>query len=707
MVNDHPEGLSEALARTLASRGLGWARQNPDALADELLEKFPGQQDHVDALVATIASDVLSALIGAPGSDVGAKLLTAHADHLVSEWGLDPDVALWAVSAWSHAISIIAVGDEEEGTGTLSGSTDPSDGDHGGTRVTGAVSRLRRLRRPGTLTTRLGLTVARPEHGTSSISRGGRMPVPIPPQSEAGSLALSASDPAMPASSPPEGFTQEADVPGVSDATSPVPPQTTPSAPVQPTALANGSSEAVPVMVWSASALDVRAPEWLNRILTALSTALAVAVKHRLVLLGSLATLAAVATVIATTPPPPESASRAPTASPARSASGGSGVPTPTAGSVSSTATASGETSAALASPSPKEMTTVSVDELVAASWDRDWVEAIRVLQEYLGTRGGSDAYASGKLYDALVQYGIVLVGLQQPADAIDTWKQAEALDAGRPEAPQRISALSARLAGQGAEEAQTAEVAVTATAISSPTPRVSVTASPVRGLGTPSPVRATETPVEAPEAVDVPVPPAPSVTKAGPAGAVSRSQAPTQTVRSTATAVVRLTVTPKPTASPAPTSTNRPAPTAPPVPTATVPPPPTAPPLPTATKVPVPTAPPAPTATQPPASTPVPAATVVLQRIVLEQPAQDFVTTAGASVEFRWKQVPGARKYRVQMCLADDCWQDLRLERITDQVSMSYAPDRSGAWMWRVAAIGDNDRLGPWPEFLRRFSAN
>jgi hypothetical protein len=96
-----------------------------------------------------------------------------------------------------------------------------------------------------------------------------------------------------------------------------------------------------------------------------------------------------------------------------------------------------------------------------------------------------------------------------------------------------------------------------------------------------------------------------------------------------------------------------------------------------------------------------------VLQRIVLEQPAQDFVTTAGASVEFRWKQVPGARKYRVQMCLADDCWQDLRLERITDQVSMSYAPDRSGAWMWRVAAIGDNDRLGPWPEFLRRFSAN
>lgn len=400
------------------------------------------------------------------------------------------------------------------------------------------------------------------------------MPVPIPPQSEAGSLALSASDPAMPASSPPEGFTQGPGVTGVSNATSPVQPLSTPSASVQPTALIDGSTEAMPVLVWSASALDVRAPEWLNRFLTALSTALAVAVKHRLMLLGSLATLAAVATVIATTPPPPESASRAPTASPARSASGGSGVPTPTAGSVSSTATASGETSAAVVSPSPKEMAAVSVDELVAASWDRDWVEAIRVLQEYLGTRGGSDAYASGKLYDALVQYGIVLVGLQQPADAIDTWKQAEALDAGRPDAPQRIRALSARLAGQGAEEAQTAEVAVTATAISSPTPRVSVTASPVRGLGTPSPVRATEPPVEAPEAVDVPISPAPSVTKPVPAGAVSRNQDPTQTVRSTATAVVRSTVTPKPTASPAPTSTNRPAPTAPPVPTATVPPP-------------------------------------------------------------------------------------------------------------------------------------
>ncbi|NBT24993.1 MAG: hypothetical protein EBT09_00245 [Actinobacteria bacterium] len=698
--------MSEALARTLASRGLGWARQDPDALADELLEKFPGQQDHVDALVATIASDVLSALIGAPGSDVGAKLLQAHADHLVSEWGLDPGVAMWAVNAWLHAISGIAVVDKEEGIGSLSGTTGPSDGDHGGTRVTGAVSRLRRLRRPGTLTTRLALTVARPELGTSSITRGGRMPVPIPPQGEAGSLALSASNPAEPTFSPPEGFSQGPDVPGVSDATSPVPPQTTPSAPVQPTALANGSTEAMPVLVRSDSALDVRAPEWLNRILTALSTALAVAAKHRLTLLGSLATLAVVAIVIATTPPPPESASRGLTASPARSASGGSGVPTPTAGGVSSTATASGETSAALASPSPKEMTTVSVDELVAASWDRDWVEAIRVLQEYLGTRGGSDAYASGKLYDALVQYGIVLVGLQQPADAIDTWRQAEALDAGRPEAPRRISTLSARLAGQGAEEAQTAEVAVTATAISSPTPRVSVTASLVRGLGTPSTVRATETPVEALEAVEVPVSPAPTVTKSGPAGAVSRSEAPTQTVRSTATAVVRLTVTPKPTASPAPTSTNRPAPAEPPVPTATVPPPPTAPPAPTATKVPVPTVPPAPTATQPPAATPVPAATVVLQRIVLEQPAQDFVTTVGASVEFRWKQVPGARKYRVQMCLADDCWQDLRLERITDQVSMSYSPDRSGAWMWRVAAIGDNDRLGPWPEFLRRFSA-
>ena len=706
MVNDHPEGLSEALARTLASRGLGWAGQNPDALADELLEKFPGRQDHVDALVATIASDVLSALIGTTGSALGPDALAVHTQRLVAEWGLDPVVATWSITTWFHAISVIEI-DDEQGPGSQSRSTEPGDGDHGGTRVNGAVSRLKRLRRPGTLTTRLGLTVARPEHGTSSITRGGRMPVPIPPQSEAGSLALSASNPALPTSSPPEGFTQGPDVPGVSDATSPVQPQTTPSVSVRPTALVNGSTEAMPVLVGSASALDVRAPEWFNRILTAFSTALAVAVKHRLMLLGSIATLAAVATVIATTPPPPESASRASTASPARSASGGSGVPTPTAGRVSSTATASGETSAALASPSPKEMTTVSVDELVAASWDRDWVEAIRVLQEYLGTRGGSDAYASGKLYDALVQYGIVLVGLQQPADAIDTWKQAEALDTGRPEAPQRISALSARLAGQGAEEAQTAEVAVTATAISSPTPRVSVTASPVRGLGTPSPVRATETPVEAPEAVDVPVPPAPSVTKSGPAGAVARSQAPTQTVRSTATAVVRLTVTPKPTASPAPTSTNRPAPTAPPVPTATVPPPPTEPPAPTATKVPVPTAPPAPTATQPPASTPVPAATVVLQRIVLEQPAQDFVTTAGASVEFRWKQVPGARKYRVQMCLADDCWQDLRLERITDQVSMSYAPDRSGAWMWRVAAIGDNDRLGPWPEFLRRFSAN
>ncbi len=165
MVNVHPEGLSDALVRTLAYRGLGWVRQDPDALADELLQKFPGQQDHVDALVATIASDVLSELIAASSSDASAKVLAAHAEHLVSDWGLEPDVAAWSINAWLDAITVNAIQDHEQEAGRQSATTEPSDGDEGGTRVTGAVSRLRRLRRPANLTTRLGSPVVRPEGG--------------------------------------------------------------------------------------------------------------------------------------------------------------------------------------------------------------------------------------------------------------------------------------------------------------------------------------------------------------------------------------------------------------------------------------------------------------------------------------------------------------------------------------------------------------
>ena len=490
---------------------------------------------------------------------------------------------------------------------------------------------------------------------------------------------------------------------------------------MQPRAIGEGTAP-VPVVRWDASTPDVTAPKVSGRRSAPFSSALGWATDHWLVLLGSLATLGMVTVLIATTPPPADSAPRASTASPGRSRSDGSGMLTQSTGVVSSTAGAVGAPSATATFPSPSAMSTASIDALVAASWDRDWVETIRLLRDYLSTGGESDVYASGRLYDALVEYGKVLVRLQQPGDAIDTWRQAEALDAGRADAP----ALLTLLAGEGAVTGQTSEVTAPVTSISTATPPFNVTPLPDRGAGTRTPEPATPTQLVAPDAIPALVAPgqltavARLTSEAVPLVAISTRQAETDvaqsarktatakalsegpplTVRSAVTPVVSSTIAPRPTEVPKPTLTNVPAPKAPPVPTATVPP------APTPTNVPVPTIKPAPTATQRPEAPPVPAATVALQRIVLEQPAQDFVTTAGASLEFRWKQVPGARKYRVQVCLVDDCWQELRLDRVTDQTTMLYSPDHSGGWVWRVAAVGDNDRLGPWPEFLRRFSA-
>lgn len=731
MENGDLEGLKGVLAQTLAYRGMGWARKDPDSLADELLEKFPGQQEHVDALVAAIASDVLSALIGATGAAVSGDALAMHAQHLVSEWGLNPGVATWSVNTWLHAISLTATEDDGQAADTQTGSTDTGDRDQTGSRVTGAVSRLRRLRRTGNLTTRLATPGARPERVMPANPRSGRMPVPMPPQRTAEFPSVNL--PTLNPPAPPEavGSAPSRGSPGIDDVAPSASLELIPSTSL-PSGDGEGSTEAIPVAVWSVTAQEVPALVASVGPSTALSTVLTLMAKHRLIVFGSLATLSVVTLLVAITPPPPDSGARASAPSPARSAAGGASLPTTTPPATTMSGIAMAATSAKTVAPSMNASPTPSVDALVAASWDRDWVESIRVLKEYLGTRGNSDAYASGKLYDALVQYGIVLVGLQQPGDAIDTWRQAEALDAGRGEAPQRIGALSTRLASQGAEKAQTPENATTATVIATVTPRVSVTLSPVGGVATPLPAQGMATEVVTLEAVATQVAPgqltavarvtseASTVVANGArqaetvvaqssketATAEARSAAPPPTVRSTATEVVRSTVAPKATEVPAPTLTSVSAPTAPPVPTPTVPPLPTAPPAPTPTKVPVPTVPPAPSPTQPPAATPVPVATVVLQRIVLEQPAQDFVTTAGAVVEFRWKQVPGARKYRVQMCLTDDCWEELRLDRVTDQVSMSYAPDRSGGWVWRVAAVGENDRLGPWPEFLRRFLA-
>lgn len=389
------------------------------------------------------------------------------------------------------------------------------------------------------------------------------------------------------------------------------------------------------------------------------------------------------------------------------------------------------------------------VDNLVEPTWGKDWVQVIDVLRAYIAAGGPETDHAKQRLYDALINYGVLLREINQPLDAIETWRQATEVDATRPEA----LALMAQTRGTSTE--------------ASPTPGASPTAGE-----TPSPGRS-PSPTVAPTATEeVPPQPSPSATMDTTPVGQPRDSA-TQTVIARATAAARATTEAQATrtaqsaaqaertiatrqaaaqrtatiaavftqdarirsedaaastrttvalnmtatyvsaasAQLTLTAAAMSAPVATPVPPSpTSPPPPTAVPtntpvpVPTNTPVPAPTNTPVPPTVAPPTNTAQPSATVQLQAVVRRAPAQDAILNNGSSVTFAWNRSPGAAKYRLQLWQVDYT-NDFEFDILVDGLDYTIVmPDKNGPWMWRVIAVSRDGKLGPLSSYENRF---
>ncbi len=77
------------------------------------------------------------------------------------------------------------------------------------------------------------------------------------------------------------------------------------------------------------------------------------------------------------------------------------------------------------------------------------------------------------------------------------------------------------------------------------------------------------------------------------------------------------------------------------------------------------------------------------------------LVVTTGAAAHLSWGGVPGAARYRVQVALEPSFRSRLIDRELTDP-TLDFTPDKPGAYVWRVASIDEQGRVGPFGEVRR-----